>query len=163
MPGTIWRRDTPLFLFISRSFVSLFSAQRRRRRRLLYSSPPPPPPPPKFRITRHPRIALRRPCVWKVWLEYWFRGMSRCVGGATRRTTDSVIYDSVAALYLSLFNGPSILRFFVRTRDSIHARIRALNLVFLTFCFLPFTRGSAVPTVSRIDWELWRNFTGKQQ
>lgn len=101
----------------------------------------------------------RRFGVWKVWLEYWFRGTSRCVGGATRRTTDSVIYDSVAALYLSLFNGPSILRFFLRTRDSIHARIRALNLVFLTFCFLSFTRGSAVSTVS---YRL-RNFTGKQQ
>lgn len=50
MPGTIWRRDTPLF--IPRSFVSLFSIQRRRR--LLYSSSSCFSP--KFRITRDPRM-----------------------------------------------------------------------------------------------------------
>lgn len=54
----------------------------------------------------------------------------RCVVEGRGEASDSVIYDSVAALYLSLFNGPSIFRL---NRDSIHARIRPLHLVFLTF------------------------------
>lgn len=56
--------DETLFLFIPRSFVSLFSVQRRRRASLFLL----PSPSPKFRITRHSRMCCTLPRrVWKVW------------------------------------------------------------------------------------------------
>lgn len=146
MPGTIWRRDTLPFY----TSVVCFPFLRPTTTSGFFI----PPPLPLAEISNYETFAdvlhattTGMESVVRVLIS------SRCVGGATRRSIDSVIYDSVAALYLSLFNGPSILRFFVRTAILFTPGFAHSILCFWHSAFSRLPGDRLFPLL-RMDWEL---------